>query len=101
MLNYLRSGEVFLGKDEMAHRALLVEAEFYQIKGLCELLKTRLQVGAGIGPAAVLLRGLYSTCLRNAAAVGVFWVAFEASAAWRAAPKAAAAAQPAGAAAPL
>lgn len=49
-----------------------------------ELLKTRLQVGAGVGPAAVLLRGLYSTCLRNAAAVGVFWVAFEASAAWRA-----------------
>ena len=43
VLNYLRSGEVFLGKDEMAHRALLVEAEFYQLKGLCELLKTRLQ----------------------------------------------------------
>ena len=43
VLNYLRCGEVFLGKDEMAHRALLVEAEFYQVKGLCELLQTRLQ----------------------------------------------------------
>lgn len=49
-----------------------------------ELLKTRLQVGAGIGrgagmSAALLLRGLYSTCLRNAVAIGIFWVAFEAS----------------------
>ena len=47
-----------------------------------EVLKTRLQVGAGVGPAVLplLLRGLYSTCLRNAAAVGLFWVFFEASA---------------------
>jgi solute carrier family 25 carnitine/acylcarnitine transporter 20/29 len=28
-----------------------------------ELLKTRLQVGAGLGSASLLLRGLRSTCL--------------------------------------
>lgn len=43
VLNYLRSGDVFLGKDEEAHRALLAEAEFYRLEGLCELLKTRLR----------------------------------------------------------
>merc|ERR1719491_2021706 len=50
-----------------------------------ELAKTRLQVGAGIGSASLLLRGLRSTCLRNAAVIGLFWVAYEASAARRAA----------------
>ena len=45
-----------------------------------ELLKTRLQVGAGLGSASLLLRGLRSTCLRNAAAIGLFWLAYEARA---------------------
>ena len=50
-----------------------------------ELAKTRLQVGAGLGSASLLLRGLRSPCLRNAAVIGLFWVAYEASAARRAA----------------
>lgn len=43
-----------------------------------ELIKTRLQVGVPWS-ARLLLRGLYSTCLRNGAVVGLFWVLFEAS----------------------
>ena len=80
MLNFLRCGEVFLGRDDVqlppsspllprlqpphsppsspttppqreppipcsyqvAHRELLTEAEFYQLAGLCELLRGRL-----------------------------------------------------------
>lgn len=43
-----------------------------------ELIKTRLQT-SGAWSTSLLLRGLYSTCLRNACVIGVFWVAFEAS----------------------
>ena len=56
-----------------------------------ELLKTRLQVGlqvgAGLGSASLLLRGLRSTCLRNAAVTGLFWLAYEASAESNPSPK--------------
>ncbi|KAL7551340.1 hypothetical protein ACHAWF_014532 [Thalassiosira exigua] len=43
-----------------------------------ELVKTRLQVGTS-WRAAPLLRGLYSTCLRNGCAIGLYWVLFEAT----------------------
>lgn len=46
-----------------------------------ELLKTRMQTGGSwsLASASLLLRGLGSTCLRNACVIGLFWVAFEAS----------------------
>jgi solute carrier family 25 carnitine/acylcarnitine transporter 20/29 len=46
-----------------------------------ELLKTRMQTGGtwSLRSASLLLRGLGSTCLRNACVIGLFWVAFEAS----------------------
>ena len=43
-----------------------------------ELIKTRMQVGATWN-GRLLLRGLSSTCLRNGAVIGLFWVLFEAS----------------------
>jgi len=47
-----------------------------------EFIKTRLQVRSGWA-ASMLLQGLWSTCLRNACVIGVFWTAFELSAAAR------------------
>ena len=47
-----------------------------------ELMKTRLQTG-GTWSVPVLMRGLGSTCLRNAGVIGLFWVAFEASSTMR------------------
>ena len=46
-----------------------------------ELLKTRLQTSGSwsLSSASLLLRGFYSTCLRNACVIGLFWVAFEAT----------------------
>ena len=46
-----------------------------------ELLKTRMQLGNtwSIQSLSMLARGLYSTCLRNACVIGLFWVAFEAT----------------------
>ena len=48
-----------------------------------ELVKTRLQTG-GTWSLPLLLRGLSSTCLRNACVIGLFWVWFEATAEVRA-----------------
>eukprot|EP00966_Prymnesium_polylepis_P113163 2617184-Prymnesium_polylepis.1 len=47
-----------------------------------ELIKTRLQLGSAWG-ATLLLRGLFSTCLRNGCVIGLYWVLFEASKAAR------------------
>ena len=46
-----------------------------------ELLKTRLQTSGAVKSLSLslLLRGFYSTCLRNACVIGLFWVAFEAT----------------------
>jgi solute carrier family 25 carnitine/acylcarnitine transporter 20/29 len=43
-----------------------------------ELIKTRLQIGTP-WHMSVLLRGLYSTCLRNGCVIGLYWVLFEAT----------------------
>ena len=47
-----------------------------------EFIKTRMQI-CGAWPASQLLRGLSSTCLRNSCVIGLFWVAFEATAGLR------------------
>ena len=47
-----------------------------------ELMKTRMQTG-GSWSVPLLMRGLGSTCLRNACVIGLFWVAFEATATTR------------------
>lgn len=47
-----------------------------------ELIKTRLQVGTA-WRTSLLLRGMYSTCLRNGCVIGLYWVLFEASKAAR------------------
>merc|ERR1712151_950687 len=43
-----------------------------------ELVKTCLQTNTAWS-VSILMRGLYSTCLRNAAMIGLFWVTFEAT----------------------
>lgn len=47
-----------------------------------ELIKTRQQLQT-TWKFAALFDGLYSTCLRNAAIIGVYWVLIEASEKWR------------------
>ena len=43
VLNYLRGGELQLGRDVTAHRALLEEADFYQLSGLQGQLRASLE----------------------------------------------------------
>ena len=39
ILNYFRTGQVIVPKDEIIRRELLAEAEFYQVEGMIEALK--------------------------------------------------------------
>lgn len=48
------------------------------VESPAELIKIRMQT-SGAWSASLLLRGTFSTCLRNLFAIGLFWVAFEAS----------------------
>ena len=42
ILNYLRTGELIVPKEEIVRREILAEAEFYQIKGIINELRARL-----------------------------------------------------------
>ena len=41
ILNYLRTGQLLVPKDEMTREELLAEAEFYQVEGIIEALKPK------------------------------------------------------------
>ena len=41
ILNYLRTGQLIVPKDEIIRDELLAEAEFYQVEGIIEVLKPK------------------------------------------------------------
>ena len=41
ILNYLRTGQLIVPEDDIVRRELLTEAEFYQVEGLCKVLRAR------------------------------------------------------------
>ena len=41
ILNYLRTGQLIVPKDEIIREELLAEAEFYQVEGIIEALKAK------------------------------------------------------------
>ena len=41
ILNYLRTGQLIVPKDEITREELLAEAEFYQVEGIIKVLKPR------------------------------------------------------------
>ena len=41
ILNYLRTGQLIVPKDDMTREELLAEAEFYQVEGIIEALKPK------------------------------------------------------------
>ena len=62
ILNYLRTGQLIVPKDEIIREELLAEAEFYQVEGIIEALKSK---AASLFKDSVILSSDQSVTLVN------------------------------------